>query len=77
MGRKALSLAAIMCLLGVGFEPANPQSGGQHHHQWTAGLPIPQPIVTLTIPNTGYTTQYLRCFEIATLADIASAPDWD
>jgi len=66
-----------MCLLGVGFEPANPQSGGQYHHQWTAGLPIPQPIVTLTIPNTGYTTQYLRCFEIATLADIASAPDWD
>ncbi len=71
------SLGSILFLLGVGFEPANAQSGGQHQHHWTACLPVPQPIVILSIPNTGYTMEYLRCFEVASLTDIASSPDWD
>lgn len=49
----------------------------QHQHNWTAGLPIPKPIIMLFYPNTTSALTYLRCYEIATLADIASDTDWD
>ncbi|MCS7263195.1 MAG: hypothetical protein NZ805_00005, partial [Armatimonadetes bacterium] len=49
----------------------------QHNHSWTAGAPIPKPIVILFRPGTTYTATHLRCYEIAWLADVASATDWD
>lgn len=78
------SLSAMLCLVGVlkegeGLQPPYypPYPTQQHQHDWRAGSPIPKPIVMLFYPGSSYTLTYLRCYEIALLADIASATDWD
>ncbi len=76
--RRIVLPPVVACLL-TGLKDARgaqyPPS--QHEHKWTAGAPIPKPIVILTYPSTTYQIRYLRCYEIACLFDIASATDWD
>jgi hypothetical protein len=57
--------------------PPYPPYPPQHQHEWTEGTPIPKPIVVLFYPGTSYTATHLRCYEIASLVDVASATDWD
>ncbi len=78
------SLSAMLCLVGglregEGLQPPYypPYPPPQHQHVWRAGSPIPKPIVMLFYPGSSYTLTHLRCYEIAFLADIASATDWD
>ncbi|MFA0782733.1 hypothetical protein [Fervidibacter sacchari] len=82
---ERLSLSVTLCWL-IGFERTNasqppyppyPPYPPQHQHNWTEGAPIPKPIVVLFYPGTSYTATHLRCYEIASLADVASATDWD
>jgi len=80
----SLSLSVALCFFS-GFKkvvvnsqpPYPPYPPIQHKHSWTAGSPIPKPIVMLLYPGTSYTVTHLRCYEIASLADVASATDWD
>jgi len=79
---ERLSLSVALCwLIGIertnASQPPYPPYPPVHQHQWTEGAPIPKPIVVLFHPGTSSTVTHLRCYEIASLADIASATDWD
>lgn len=78
------SLSVVLCFTNISkiegsqppyYPPYPPPQ--QHQHNWTAGAPIPKPIVMLFYPGTTYTATHLRCYEIAWLANVASATDWD